>query len=247
MSPRGRPRRADVYARFEAAATDLTRLGWSTVPDGSSRNLGRHLAPRGPQFHRHRGQHPYPAGSRSPPRHRPRRRRQGTPRLPRSRRLRTGREMGVHPGPDDRRLAQRRPDHRHRDPAHPHRRHGTSLGSLPPPRRRPIRNTRQLPPARHPPLRWRHDTTNLDRRTQPPRNLGTGREPTHLFRTTRVRPRPRAAAHPGPVALPIRTNPPLHRRQRPGRTAHVEPHPGPHGMAAGHHLQTGQKPVPHRS
>jgi len=32
MSPRGRPRRADVYARFEAAATDLTRLGGLPSP-----------------------------------------------------------------------------------------------------------------------------------------------------------------------------------------------------------------------
>jgi Fic/DOC family len=32
MSPRGRPRRADVYARFEAAAADLTRLGGLPSP-----------------------------------------------------------------------------------------------------------------------------------------------------------------------------------------------------------------------
>ena len=32
MSPRGRPRRADVYARFEAAANDLTRLGGLPSP-----------------------------------------------------------------------------------------------------------------------------------------------------------------------------------------------------------------------
>jgi hypothetical protein len=32
MSPRGRPRRTDVYARFEAADADVTRLGGLPSP-----------------------------------------------------------------------------------------------------------------------------------------------------------------------------------------------------------------------
>jgi len=164
MSPRGRPRRADVYARFEAAAADLARLGglpspveaagiwddiWHLEAHNSTAIEGNTLILREVEVLLDTG------------------RAVGAKELRdylESRRLRSGREMGVHPGLDRRRVAERGPDHRHRDSAHSHGRTGAGMGGRATPGRNPGGKTGELSAPRRPPLRWRDDTAGLDRR-----------------------------------------------------------------------------------
>ena len=246
MSPRGRPRRADVYARFEAAATDLTRLGglpspveaagiwddiWHLEAHNSTAIEGNTLILREVEVL-----------------------------------LDTGRAVGAKELRDYLEVAGYGQaakwvytqaltadgwqsgdlitvtEIRHI--------HTVAMG--------PVWEVSPHPdadPSETPGSFRRHDIHPFGGGMTPPAWTDV---PSHLESWVRdvdharvcrgdpTRPGAGAAAHPGPVALPVRTDPPVHRRQRPGRAAHVEPHPGPVGVAAGDHLQTGQGPVPHR-